>query len=255
MTQLAAGTASLIFIYFAIVFAYASQKRDYSIADIAWGLGFIIVALYCKFTTTNDSLLTWLVTGLVSIWGLRLTIHIYARNKGKEEDFRYKKMRDKWQRFVFLQAFIKLYVPQIISMWLISLAIMIACHDLIRSFGIISWLFTALALFGICYEAISDYQLTQFKKQPESRGKIMQTGLWRYSRHPNYFGEIVFWWGLSLLVATSTGNYYAIISAATINILIVFISGVPMLEEKYKDNEAFQAYAKKTNAIVPSLPR
>lgn len=255
MIQLATGTAGLIILYFGMLFALACQQRDFSIADIGWGFGFIIVALYCKFTSTNDSLLTWLVVGLVSVWGLRLSSHIYLRNKNKAEDFRYKKLRDKWQRFVNVQAFLKLYVPQIISMWLIAIPIMIACNTLVHQIGIVSWLFAVVALFGLSYEALGDYQLAQFKKLPESRGKIMQTGLWRYSRHPNYFGEIVFWWGISLLVATSTGNFYALISGAVINVLLVFISGVPMLEEKYKDNPEFQAYAAKTNAVVPGWSR
>jgi steroid 5-alpha reductase family enzyme len=246
------GVAGLILVYFVLLFSRACRYNNYAIADIGWGVGFIIVALYCADRAAPSAvLLSSLTLLLVTLWGLRLSIHVYFRNKGKPEDFRYLQLRNKWTRFPYLQMFIKMYLVQAILMLIVSTAIIIASQSQTNAFGFYGRLFTCIAVFGFIYESISDYQLVKFKKSAENSGKIMQAGLWRYSRHPNYFGEIVFWWGLSLLIATNSGNYFALISGLTMNLLIVFVSGVPMLEEKYKKNPAYADYIQSTNSLLP----
>ncbi|HTM64180.1 MAG TPA: DUF1295 domain-containing protein [Gammaproteobacteria bacterium] len=253
MISLYAAVSVIIFFYFVLLFAWAIQANNFAVADIGWGSGFIITALYCTLSTPGDSLLEWLVTCLVIAWGSRLTLHIYLRNKGQPEDFRYRKFRNKWKRFTNLQAFVKLYLSQALVMILVSSSIVVAANSYKGEFAWYSWFFVIAAIVGFLYESVSDFQLRRFKKNSDNRGKIMNQGLWHYSRHPNYFGEILFWWSISLLVTVSTGQPAALISGLTMNLLIVFVSGTPMLEEKYQGNAAYLAYQRSTNSIVPRL--
>lgn len=255
MTGLYAASAIIIFIYFSLLFAMACWQHNYAIADIGWGAGFILTAIFSAWMTPQHSPLEIIVTLLILLWGSRLSIHIYLRNKNQPEDFRYREMREKWGKHANLHAYVKLYMVQAFIMWIVSVAIMIAAQAVSTPLTWEAWIFAAIAGFGFLYESISDYQLAQFKKSPANRGKIMDIGLWQFSRHPNYFGEIVFWWGISLLVMTSSGQWLALISGITMNILIVYVSGVPMLEKKYKNNPAYRDYIAKTNSILPKLRR
>lgn len=253
MTGLYADSAFIIFIYFTLLFAMACRQHNYAIADIGWGTGFILTALFSAWMTPQHSPLEIIVTLLVLFWGSRLSVHIYLRNKNRPEDFRYREMRERWGKHANVHAYVKLYLVQAIIMWVVSLAIMIAAQTDSAPLTWQAWILAAIAGFGFLYESISDYQLAQFKKSSANRGKIMTGGLWQYSRHPNYFGEIVFWWGISLLVMISSGQCLTLISGVTMNILIVYVSGVPMLEKKYKDNPAYRDYIAKTNSILPKL--
>lgn len=251
MMALSASSAIIIFIYFTLLFAIACRLHNYAIADIGWGAGFILTALYCTAAAPQYSSLQILTFCLVVIWGTRLSIYIYLRNRNKPEDFRYRQFREKWGRNANLHAYIKLYLTQAAIMWLVSFAIYIAAAADVTELSWPALFFSGIAFCGFLYESISDYQLARFKSESASHGKIMMSGLWRFSRHPNYFGEIVFWWGISLLVATSSSQYLALISGLTMNLLIVYVSGVPMLEGKYKNNPDYLSYIAHTNSILP----
>lgn len=251
MMGLYTASAVIIFTYFTLLFIAACRLHNYAIADIGWGAGFILTAVFCAAATSLHSSLEILTTSLIVLWGSRLSIHIYLRNKNKPEDFRYRKLREKWGRNANLHAYIKLYLSQAGIMWLVSFPIYIAASADATEISWTALLFSGIALFGFLYETTSDYQLAKFKSTPANHGKIMTSGLWCFSRHPNYFGEIVFWWGISLLVAASSNQYLALISGLTMNLLIVYVSGVPMLEEKYKNNPAYLDYIAHTNAILP----
>lgn len=250
MTALLLIVGCVIFLYFTLFFLVGCFYKNYGVADIGWGLGFIVTAITAAYATNSRAPIFWLAMSLVFLWGNRLSIYIYFRNKNKPEDFRYRQFRDKWIRFPYLTAFIKLYLTQAVIMLIVSTCILIAAVS-DASINLISWLFCAIAVFGFLYESLSDYQLSKFKKDPDNRGKIMMQGLWRYSRHPNYFGEIVFWWGLSSMIAASTGNPFALISGLVMNVLIVSVSGVPMLEGKYKNNPTYSEYIRTTNSLIP----
>jgi len=253
MISLYLAAASVIIFYFAALFVWAIQSKNYAVADVGWGTGFIVTALYCSFTTPEHSPLELLTTTLVVLWGCRLSIYIYLRNKGRPEDFRYRQFREKWTQFTNLQAFVKLFLPQAVIMLAVSTAILVAANSSIDQLPWYSWIFCCSAIIGFLYESISDYQLAVFKRSPANHGKIMTQGLWAYSRHPNYFGEIVFWWSISLLVTTSTGNYEALVSGLVMNLIIRFVSGVPMLEQKYRDNPAYLSYVQTTNSLLPRI--
>ncbi len=245
------AVSALILVYFTLLFFVACAIKNYAIADIGWGIGFILVASLCGFLISTDTPLFALIYGLVCLWGARLSLHIYLRNKGKPEDFRYQQLRKQWVTYPYLQAYVKLYVTQALLTLIVSTAIVIAASSDIAKLSVASIAFFAVALFGLIYESISDYQLVRFKRSQDNAGKIMQQGLWRYSRHPNYFGEVVFWWGISLMVVAATGNYMALLSGLVMNLLIVFVSGVPMLEVKYKNNPAYAEYIRRTNSLIP----
>lgn len=253
MISLYLAAASVITIYFSMLFAWAIQSKNYAVADIGWGFGFIVTAIYCNLTTPEHSPLELLTTALIVLWGCRLSIYIYLRNKGRPEDFRYRQFREKWTQFTNLQAFVKLFLPQAAIMLVVSTAILVAANSSIDELPWYSWIFSCTAIIGFLYESISDYQLAVFKRSLANSGKIMTQGLWAYSRHPNYFGEIVFWWSISLLVTTSTGHYEALVSGLAMNLIIRFVSGVPMLEQKYRDNPAYTAYMQSTNSLIPRI--
>ncbi len=243
-----------IFCYVSVWFVISLLIKRNDIADIAWGLGFVTIVIFL-FITQAPTLLSVFVYILTLIWGLRLTIHIGLRSKGKPEDFRYKKWREEWGKYFVLRSYLQVYLLQGFFMWIISLPIILvsmAKNQPISPFilvGSIVW------LIGFVFESIGDYQLMLFIKQRQNKSDIMQTGLWKYTRHPNYFGEVLVWWGIFIMVLPLEYGLWAIISPITISFLLLYVSGIPMLEAKYNHNQAFQEYKKRTSAFFPMLPK
>jgi steroid 5-alpha reductase family enzyme len=242
----------VLFIYFNIFFLIGQYKKNNAVVDIAWGLGFVLVA-WTTFLYSEMQLINYIITIIVSLWGLRLGYYLFKRNWNKIEDYRYQEMRKTWIKYPLLQAYLKVYMLQMILMFIISLPIIyinstVSNLSLITYFGIIIW------IIGYFFEVVGDYQLKQFVSNPVNKGHIMKTGLWKYTRHPNYFGEATMWWGI-YLIALSINGYLTIISPLLINYLLVFVSGVPLLEKKYKDNPEFKEYAKVTSVFIPLPPK
>ncbi len=244
--------------FFTVFWAIAQVKKNNAIVDVGWGLGFVVLAAFSLFYRGFDpvSFVAIAVTVLVALWGFRLFFYISVRNFGKPEDYRYREMRVKWgPKHQALKAYFKVFLPQALFMFLIAAPIHAAALDAgTASFW---WSVPGIVFFlvGFFFEAVGDAQLRHFVTKPENKGKIMRTGLWRYTRHPNYFGEIVMWWSLFLIVLPTTWGFLAIVSPVTITYLLVKVSGIPLLEKKYQDNPAFQEYAKKTSVLFPWLPR
>jgi steroid 5-alpha reductase family enzyme len=248
------GVAALsVFIYMLIFYTAGQIKNDNSIVDIAWGPGFIIVSLTMLFYTGNTGLVNLLILFVVIIWALRLSTHILVRNWGKPEDFRYANWREEWGKKEPWIAFYKVFMLQGLVMLVISLPVIISFSSFKENLSSINYVGLGIFLFGFIFETIGDLQLSQFKKKKENKGKIIQSGLWKYTRHPNYFGEAIVWWGIYLLSFGQGYEYLTIISPITITLLLRYVSGVPMLEEKYREREDFQSYAKKTSIFVPII--
>jgi steroid 5-alpha reductase family enzyme len=184
-----------------------------------------------------------------------LAIHIAKRSKGKEEDFRYKKWRKEWGRYLLIRSYLQVYVLQGFFMMLISLPILIVGFSTPQSLNAFSIIGLFMWLIGFAFEAIGDYQLSVFIKNKKNKTDIMQTGLWRYTRHPNYFGEVLLWWGIFVITLPLQNGFLGIISPLTITFLLLYVSGIPMLEAKYKDNALFQEYKRRTSAFFPLLPK
>ena len=214
-------------------------KKRNDIADVAWGMGFILVTLLNFIFNPISKLLISLI--LVFIWGIRLAYHIYQRNKNKKEDYRYQQFKSK--------PYVKVFLTQGFFMWLISFPIInsIGNLKLFNYFGILIW------LIGFYFESTADKQLKDFINNPKNKGKIMQSGLWAYSRHPNYFGEVTMWWSIWLLNLNQ--NWWTIIGPLTITFLILKVSGIPLLEARYNGNKDFENYQKRVSAFIPLPPK
>jgi steroid 5-alpha reductase family enzyme len=238
-----------------LIFMLAWIKKDNSIVDIAWGIGFIFVAILTFFLVTEFAVRHILVTALIFLWGSRLATHIAIRNKGKGEDFRYAKWRKDWGKWFFIRSFFQIYMLQGLLLLIIAYPVMLINHSedpgitFFDILGLIIW------LTGFFFEAVGDYQLLKFKRKAENKGKIIAQGLWRYTRHPNYFGETAMWWGIFLMALSLKNGWTAIVSPLTITFLLLKVSGISMLEKKYVGNKQFEEYAKRTSAFFPWFPK
>ncbi|MBX7170317.1 MAG: DUF1295 domain-containing protein [Pyrinomonadaceae bacterium] len=238
----------VIFVSANIGFIVSLIKKRNDVADIFWGIGFILVAWTSFFLAESFNNRALLVNVLVTIWGLRLAFHIGLRNRGKGEDFRYKAWRESWGKTFYWRSYLQVFILQGFFLFLISLPLVFvnpgnAEFSLFDVLGLLIW------LIGFFFEAVGDYQLLQFTKNAENKGKIIQTGLWKYTRHPNYFGEVVLWWGIFFFALPF--GFWTIISPLTITFLILYVSGIPMLEKKYENNPEFAEYKKRTSAFFP----
>jgi steroid 5-alpha reductase family enzyme len=250
-----AASAIAVFAYMTAVFLIALLFKDNSIVDVAWGPGFILVGLTTFFLQPGFEARHVLIIGLVVIWGLRLATHVFVRNRGRGEDFRYAKWRRDWGRWIVPRSFFQIFMVQGVFMLIIATPIVLVNRSGGKGLTAIDGLGASLWLSGFLFEAVGDHQLKRFKQKPDSKGKIMTSGLWRYTRHPNYFGEAALWWGIFLIALSVRGGYVAIVSPLTISFLLLKVSGVTMLEKKYAGNEEFAAYARRTAAFFPRFPK
>jgi steroid 5-alpha reductase family enzyme len=243
----------IIFIYANAWFLLSVLLKRNDIADIAWGLGYVLLCIFLFFTQQNSPV-ALLLYGLVTLWGLRLAMHIGLRTLGKAEDFRYRQWREDWGQWVHLRAYFQVYLLQGAILLIIISPLFWASQDGDAELSWLSLPGTLIWAVGFFFQAVGDWQLKQFQKR-KKKGEIMQTGLWKYSRHPNYFGEICMWWGIFLLALPVEYGIWGIISPLMITFLLLYVSGIPMLEYKYKGNPAFEEYKKRTSALLPLPPR
>jgi len=231
--------------------------KDASWADFFWGLGFVLVALAGYVLTPGHALRKQLMLALTALWGLRLAAYIYLRKRGAGEDFRYQAMRKKHgEKFAWVSLF-TVFGLQGALLLIIALpqqATMVAPTPTNLTF--LDILGTAIFFLGFGCEAIADIQMARFKRNPANRSKVMDHGLWRYSRHPNYFGEAVLWWGLYLIALSNSGHWWVVISPVLITFLLLRVSGVPLLEEGLTQRrEGYAEYVRRTRVFVPWFPR
>jgi steroid 5-alpha reductase family enzyme len=255
MVDLLMANAILILSFFTLLFILALIKKDNSIVDIAWGMGFILVSLFTLYLQASDNKRFHLLVVLILIWGLRLSFYILSRNRGKKEDFRYAQWRRDWGRFWIIRSFVQVFMLQAFFLLTIVYPLLMVSQSTFTSFTLLDLVGVALWLLGFLFQALGDYQKSAFKKNSANKGKIMQSGLWRYSRHPNYFGESAMWWGIFIITLNIKHGIYAIFSPAIITFLLLFVSGIPLLEKRYKNNADFQDYKKRTSAFIPWFPK
>jgi len=247
---------AVLFSYYFIVFIIGQLLKDNSIVDIGWGFSFVVTAVFSLVMYSDFHIRQLTVTLLVLIWGLRLTYHIGKRNIGKPEDFRYVNFRKKWgAKFVLLKAFLHVYVLQFIMSLLISLSFIYINTNMNGDLTIVDYIGLGIWIIGFIFESLGDKQLKDFLANPDNNGEILTTGLYKYTRHPNYFGEATMWWGIFIVSLSLPYGYLTILSPIVITTLVRFVSGVPMLEKAFADNQKFQEYAKVTNVFVPWLPK
>jgi len=251
MLNLILYSACGIFIFMSLIFVIACLIKDNSIVDIAWGSGFILVALESFFLEPGFVTRQILVTALIFIWGTRLATHIAIRKRGRGEDFRYAKWRKEWNKWFFIRSFFQIYMLQGFLLLIIAYPIILINHSQKEGIEFLDILGLFIWAIGFFFEAVGDYQLLKFKKKPENKGKIINQGLWRLTRHPNYFGETAMWWGIFLMALSLRNGWTSIVSPLMITFLLLKVSGITMLEKKYVGNKEFEEYAKRTNAFFP----
>jgi steroid 5-alpha reductase family enzyme len=229
--------------------------RRNDVADVAWGAGFLVLALAGQFAVAAISIRGLLVLALVTIWGMRLSLHIGLRNRGKPEDPRYRKWRKEWGVHATARAFFQVFLLQGFLAVVILLPL---TYILAHQNPDISWLDALGAtvwLVGFVFEVVGDLQLARFKNNPGRQGRFITSGLWKYTRHPNYFGEVTLWWGVWLIACSVPGGWRTVFGPGTITVLILFVSGIPLLEKKYEGNTEFKEYQRRTSAFFPLPPK
>lgn len=244
----------IILLYATAWFFIALYNKRNDVADIAWGLGYIVICVFLAITKPYSPLVVLLFV-LITCWGLRLSFHIYQRNKHKKEDFRYLHWRETWGKLFYVRSYFQVFIMQGVILLIIISPVIFASVQSPQEFTVFTWLGMGCWLIGFYFQAVGDYQLSVFTKNRRSTNEIMQTGLWKYTRHPNYFGEIIMWWGIYIMVLPLPNSVWFSISPLLISFLLIFVSGIPLLEKKYKGNIIFENYKKRTSSLIPMPPK
>lgn len=244
--------SAIIFSFVTILYVLSILVKRNDIADMGWGIGILLVATTSYFLNTEKNLLVSTLLLLVALWGLRLSLRIFLRNIQKSEDYRYKIWRDAWGKWFYVRSYFQIYLLQGFLMIIVGYSVIHASvYAGNGTIGVFSMLGTVIWCIGYFFEVVGDFQLDQFISSKPTQGSILSTGLWKYTRHPNYFGEVTMWWGIWLMVVGLPMSYIALISPVMITFLILKVSGIPMLEKKFEGNPDFEEYKRKTSAFFP----
>lgn len=253
------STAVLVVAGFMTLWYLASLiLKDASIVDIAWGLGFVVLSWVFFVANTNPDAGHTVLTFLVSLWGVRLATHIYRRKHGAPEDWRYAKWRKDWGKNFFWRSFFQIFMLQGVLMLIIASPVWIAAANDTFELSVALYLGALTWCIGFFFEAVGDSQLTNFIKEKKTRKngpQVMTRGLWSYTRHPNYFGEVTQWWGIFIIVCTLNYGWLAVMSPLAITYLLLKVSGITLLEKKYEGDKEFKAYKLRTSAFFPLPPK
>lgn len=244
--------AALLLVYMSLAFGVARTRRRLDTVDTAWGLGFVLVTwlTYVRQPSSRSLLLALLVT----VWGLRLANHIWQRARKRGDDPRYAELTQKWQGNLWRRAYLSIFLLQGALIWVVSLPIVTATGHQLNGLGWLSAAGALVWLLGFTIEATADRQLSTFLFQKD-RPKVLQTGLWHYSRHPNYFGELAQWWGIGVIACQASYGWLGLAGPLTLSWLIIFVSGIPPIEKRRQKDPEYQAYQRRTSALVPLPPR
>ncbi|MEQ8674270.1 MAG: DUF1295 domain-containing protein [Aggregatilineales bacterium] len=248
---------AIVLLLMLMVWGTSLLLKDSSIIDIFWGLGFVAVAYTYNVFSEGFAMRETIVFVLVILWGVRLSAHLAYRNLPKGEDFRYQKWREQHGDSYWWISFFRVNLLQGVIMWIVSAPLLAAqfsdTPDSITALDIIGIVVWAI---GFTFEALGDWQLMQFKRNPANKGKVMDQGLWRYTRHPNYFGDAMVWWGFFLIALNTPNGFLTIFSPLIMTFLLMRVSGVAMLERTLKETKpAYKQYIESTSAFFPMPPK
>ncbi len=237
-----------------IGWALSLLRNNVTHVDSMWSLFFLLAAFTSAYFVSGFSLRPLIVLVLVSIWAIRLCVYLTWRNWGPHEDGRYAVIRQNNEPMFWLKSIYIVFGLQALLAWVISISLY-AAIDAKTPLNILDFMAIALFLFGFLWEMVADIQLAKFKANPANKGQVLNTGLWRLSRHPNYFGECCVWWAFYLF-ALATGAWWAILSPVLMTLLLLKVSGVSLLEQTITERRpAYSDYIKSTNAFFPSFPK
>jgi len=255
MLQLLKVELVVMFIFMSLCFCLALWQKRNDIADIVWGLGFIVATISALFFNQSSNARIFLVTTLIFVWGSRLTIRIFLRNIKKSEDPRYKAWREEWKDHFIIRTFLQIFMLQGLLILIILTPVLYIINSGNLPLNYLDLFCTTVWLCGFFFEVVGDYQLDRFKKDPANKGRIMRYGLWRYSRHPNYFGEVLMWWGIFGIALSVENGWITVIGPGCITFLILKVSGIPLAEKRSLHKDEFQQYMKKTSVFFPLPPK
>ena len=252
MVVAAATIAVLMFVTWLV----SLPLRNASIVDLIWGLGFVLVAWAVRLTVDGNNARQWLLVGMVTLWGLRLSAYLTWRNHGNGEDYRYKAMRKHWGPRFWWVSLLTVFALQGILMWTVSLSVQLGQVPDDPGLGVLAAIGVVVWAVGLTFEGVGDAQLARFKADPANAGTGMDQGLWRYTRHPNYFGDCCVWWGITLVAIESGLGAVGIIGAVVMTVLLRRVSGVTLLEKSLKKRRAgYEEYIARTSPFIPRPPK
>lgn len=255
------GSAAICLIaamlFMSVMFLIGRRIGRYDVVDVAWGLTFIVVTLVSFMITPSGHVASVVLLGLVMVWGMRLSGHIYRRLRtSTQEDRRYIELRRKWHaKNVHLAIYLRIYLVQALLATVVCIPVLVvnAAHADVSP--VFFWIGLALWAGGFMCEALADRQLRHFIQNPANKGRLMTTGLWKYSRHPNYFGELVQWWAISVIALGVPFGWIGIIGPLLITYLIVFVSGIPLTEKAFEGRVGWDKYKSRTSRLIPWFVR
>jgi steroid 5-alpha reductase family enzyme len=235
--------------------------RDVSFIDSFWAFGMAMLAVSTYLQSDGSADRKALITGLTAIWGLRLSLHLFTRWRAEGEDPRYRRiigsaMEKKGWSFA-KTALLQVFALQAVLLFIVCLPAQLGqISPEPAELGLLAWIGATIALTGIAFETVGDWQLRAFRANPENKGKVLDTGLWRFTRHPNYFGDACTWWGIWLVAAETTPGLYAVVGPILITWLLTRLSGVPMLEHGLrKRRPGYEEYIRRTSSFFPWPPK
>ena len=257
MTELLSVTAAFLSVCMIMLWILSVFLRNTSIVDAFWGAGFVIVAV-CGLVWGNAGTAprSLLISAMIGVWGLRLGGYLLWRNAGHGEDPRYAAMRRKWGASFWWVSFFTVFALQGAILWFISLPVQVVQVAPGGSLGVLDAVGFAVWFAGLLFELVGDHQLARFKADPANAGAVMDRGLWRYTRHPNYFGDFCIWWGVFVVALSAPQGLYTIVSPALMSFLLLRVSGVPLLESGMRERRpGYADYIQRTSAFFPRPPR
>lgn len=252
------GGLGVVIAFMGIGLAIAQHQGKLTVVDTMWGIGFVLVAAETALVSSGgdgDPAMRWILLAMVAAWGLRLSWHLHRRNNGKAEDPRYQELADVDGRSFAQVALMRVFLPQGIAMWLVATPIMVGANNEDVAWWIVG-LGLAVFTLGNLFESIGDAQLAAFKKDPDNKGKLMDQGLWRYTRHPNYFGDACVWIGIWIVGAGSWAGLATVIGPIAMTVFLTKVTGAPLNEKGMrKSKPGYDEYVRRTSGFIPLPPK
>ncbi|MGB2722223.1 MAG: DUF1295 domain-containing protein [Rhodococcus sp. (in: high G+C Gram-positive bacteria)] len=245
------GGTALLMIVTALIGARIGR---HNVVDVTWGGGFVLIALISAATGTGEVWRRILLLVLVGVWGLRLAVHVFRRSRGHGEDPRYTELLAKATGNETLYALRKIYLTQAFALWFVSLPVQVSAvaHGSVVPVVVLG---VAVWILGWTFEAVGDAQLKAFKADASNKGKIMDRGLWSWTRHPNYFGDSAVWWGLFLVAASAWPGVFTLLSPIAMTYFLVFATGARLLERSMEKRPGYREYQQRTSYFLPRPPK
>lgn len=256
--ELFLATAALALAAVLLLWLLSIPLRDVSIIDMAFSGILTAIAVLAYVLAGTDSPLQWMLLGMVGLWALRMSWHLLRRNWGHGEDPRYARLRswvDNERAFIWL-SLRQVFLLQGVVIWLVALPLQVGMLAPVElQPGGLAWAGLVLWAVGLACETVADWQLTRFRADPARRGAVLDTGLWRYSRHPNYFGELCVWWGIFLVACEAPWGFATVIGPVAYSYLVINVTGQRTLDKKMaREKPAYQHYMESTSGLIPLPP-